>query len=767
MKTRFGAGCFLFILLSVLPPVFAKVSFRGLDLSDDNRLLFRADLSGGGALPQHGLFISRLTDLALRQITAFPEKMELVSNGRILQVRNAFGALRIPLAGGLPQGIPGFPSFAAGVSAVGGRVEDLAASQNGRWVLYVEPVSPAYGNLVLIDVNEGNKRVVARNVERSARFFPACWSPDSRVFVYSRGGELFYYPVHSTAPADERYRFIGEGAINRVAWSRTGDFYYLRDSTVYRVRGSELFARALYADFLEIGTLAGKLPFEFDENFDAFWIAPDSRSLLLSKGGRNVFYYPLDGSDLESVLPYVIIPRSAHQLNVLWSPSGVVTVIASVLKERGSQAIAWRLETGREKMSFIPLNAPVGFQAALSPDGSKALFWGEGGVVLYDYINWRFLLTLGSGSVYSCLWISNEEFIAGDSLRIERVKISGPAGEVPLVQRTMLCLSGASEYGFEEKGSRIFAKNNGTWFVSDGQGPWEETANPVLRRPSQVSGRYRVYLEPQSAGFYENLPMIRNTASVGTASLLPGFPGNLEERRPPRALSVSRPETSPRGVFTHGPREGLREAALCFDLYDDSTGLPQVLDALNRFGVRATFFLNGEFIRRYPEAARDIAAAGHEAASLFFAPINLSDARYLVGDDFIARGLARNEDEYYQASGAELRLLWHAPFFNASAEIAAAASRAGYLTVGRDVDPLDWVSREDARNLGLTQYSASAMIDRIMNLKQPGSIIPIRLGLLPGGRRDYLYLRIEVLLDALIRDGYSVVPVSTIIDHSR
>jgi peptidoglycan/xylan/chitin deacetylase (PgdA/CDA1 family) len=223
----------------------------------------------------------------------------------------------------------------------------------------------------------------------------------------------------------------------------------------------------------------------------------------------------------------------------------------------------------------------------------------------------------------------------------------------------------------------------------------------------------------------------------------------------------------PPGIFGHGLREGLRETALCFDLYDDAAGLPQALDVLNRFGIRATFFMNGEFIRRYPQAARDIANAGHEAASMFFAPINLSDARYRVGADFIVRGLARNEDEYFQATGSELSLLWHAPYFNASAEIAAAALRAGYITVDRDVDPLDWVSRDDAKNLGITQYSASAMIDRIMNLKRPGSIIPVRLGLLPGGRRDYLYLRLEVLLDALVRAGYAVVPVSTIIEHAR
>jgi hypothetical protein len=59
------------------------------------------------------------------------------------------------------------------------------------------------------------------------------------------------------------------------------------------------------------------------------------------------------------------------------------------------------------------------------------------------------------------------------------------------------------------------------------------------------------------------------------------------------------------------------------------------------------------------------------------------------------------------------------------------------------------------------------MIDRIMDTKRPGSIIPLRLGILSGGRSDYLFLRIDVLLDALVRSGYTVVPVSTLMEHAQ
>jgi peptidoglycan/xylan/chitin deacetylase (PgdA/CDA1 family) len=758
---------FLFFL--AFPGLSARVVFSGLDLSDDNRLLFRADSGGDGTHGQDVLFLSRLTDLALKQMTAFPEEIELIENGRTVQVRNAFGVMRLPLGGGLPRSIPGFPAFAGGVPPGGGRVEAMASSADGKWILTIDPVSPAHGNLVLIDTASGARSVISYNVERPDKVFPACWSPDSRVFVYSREGRLYYYTVNaSSGPlVDERYRLVGEGSISSVFWGRMGDFFYLRGSTVYRVRGSELFARAIYADFLEIGTVAGKIPFDFDSNFDAFWISPDSRYILLAKGMRNIFYYPLELDDyntpFDSSLPYLMISRSCFNLNVLWSPGGVVTVIASVLGEGGNDILAYRLSSGAGGTTFVPLASPVGSRGTLSPDGTRALFWGERGIVLYDYVNWRALLTVSGRPAFSCLWVGNDEFIAGDEGRIERVRPSG--------ERTLICLSSAGEFAFEERGGGILARNGNTWFVSDGNSPWTEIANPVRREVSQVSGRYRVYLEKQSAGPYENLPMIRNTASVGTSALLPNagwvsYPpeGSSGTRGGGSAASAS-PEIP--GLFTHGPRGGIREAALCFDLYDDITGLPEVLDALNRFGVRATFFLNGEFIRRHPAAAREISGKGHETASMFFAPIDLSDARYRIGNDFISRGLARNEDEFYRASGEELSLLWHPPYYAASAEIIGAAAGAGYKTIGRDVDPMDWVSRDDVNRIALSQTSAADIIDRIVETKQPGSVIPIRLGLLPGGRRDYVFNRINVLLDALIRSGYSLVPVSTLMEHAR
>jgi peptidoglycan/xylan/chitin deacetylase (PgdA/CDA1 family) len=533
------------------------------------------------------------------------------------------------------------------------------------------------------------------------------------------------------------------------------------------VRSFDLFARALYTDFLEIGTIVGTIPFTFDPNFDRFWMAPDAGALALSKGGRNLFYYPLNSGESLPLtsLPYVLFPKTASDIELLWSPSGLITALVSLsTKYGGRERAAYRLNTAggqaagiAEALVFSPLELPApGNGMALSPDGTQALFWGAGGAILYDYINWKPRVVFRDTPVYAALWMSNDEVILAGQYLIERERLNG--------QRGLICLSQAEVFGYEEGTGRIVARSGGAWYASSGISAWTGVDAPVRREPRIQSSRYRVYLENQSSGYYANIPMARNTASVGTFPLIAA----------PEAFSTAFPEPPDTdaeqdvaGVFSHGNRRGLRETALVFDCVDDDAGLKTVLEVLERFSLRATFFLNGEFIRRHPESAKSIAEAGHETASMFYAPIDISDARYRIDREFISRGLARNEDEFFTASGAELSLFWHAPYYAASKDIAEFAEAAGYRTIGRDVDPLDWIERGDTSRTGVHQLSGPDMVDRIMARKRPGSIIPIRLGLLPGGRDDYLFHRVDVLLDALIREGYAVVPVSALMEHAR
>ena len=76
---------------------------------------------------------------------------------------------------------------------------------------------------------------------------------------------------------------------------------------------------------------------------------------------------------------------------------------------------------------------------------------------------------------------------------------------------------------------------------------------------------------------------------------------------------------------------------------------------------------------------------------MFFSVFDATDSRYRADAEFIKRGLARTEDEYFVATGSELSLLWHSPHYSTSDDILESAAQMNYTYVGRDVDPLDFV----------------------------------------------------------------------------
>jgi peptidoglycan/xylan/chitin deacetylase (PgdA/CDA1 family) len=686
--------------------------------------------SYSGVREESALFVSQLVDLSLKQLTTVPQKLDLLENGRMLLARNSFGWTRIPVAGGLPSLFTDYPSFIERSEVSATAVENAVVSGDGKWLVLLEGVSAAYGNLILMNISSGARAFIASHVEKSDRHFPVRWSPTSRAFIYARDGNLYYYQVDAADHVEERYRLIGEGSIACAMWEEQGDFFYINDAAVYRIRGAEIFFRSMYRDFLEIGYVSGTLPFTFDPDFDEFYVSPDARSLLISKADRTLFFYPL-GNDGGTTQPYLQLPELCSAVTVIWSSANIITVFA----RNGSAQSVYRLNADTEA-AFVPVASPGMDNAALSPDGTRAILWGEKGAALYDYIQWRNILSISAAPSYDCFWLGYDDFIIGDEKRIERIHINQDNG----VTRNLICLSSADSFAFEANTGRILARNNGTWFVTDGRIAWAEIQDPAVRPASVVSGRYRVYLEEQNTGLYENLPMIRNITSVGTMPLV----------------------RIPDSGRTDGTDSG-NVIALCFDVYDDVTGVRHALDALDFFGVKATFFLNGECIRQYSTAVKRIVDAGHEAASLFFAPLDLSTPRYIIDGTFISQGLARNEDEFFAATGKELKLLWHPPFYITSREITGAARSLGYKTVTWDVDPGDAITKAEALRLGVPFKSASDMIDAVMEQTRNRFVIPVRLGLLPGGRETYLYNRIFVLLDALINAGYSIVPVSTIV----
>jgi peptidoglycan/xylan/chitin deacetylase (PgdA/CDA1 family) len=201
-------------------------------------------------------------------------------------------------------------------------------------------------------------------------------------------------------------------------------------------------------------------------------------------------------------------------------------------------------------------------------------------------------------------------------------------------------------------------------------------------------------------------------------------------------------------------------------------GLTSILDTLSDYDIQATFFVNGDFIRRHPGAVREIDDSGHEVGSLFYTYFDMTDARYEITEDFVTEGLARNEDDYFEVTGSELSLLWHAPYYFVSPAIIRASEEMSYTYVSRDVDALDWVPRRDGAGVTGLYRSSSEIVERILEEKKPGSVVAMRVGTpgessAYGGRDDYLFQKLDLLINRLTERGYDIVPISTLIEHAR
>jgi peptidoglycan/xylan/chitin deacetylase (PgdA/CDA1 family) len=131
--------------------------------------------------------------------------------------------------------------------------------------------------------------------------------------------------------------------------------------------------------------------------------------------------------------------------------------------------------------------------------------------------------------------------------------------------------------------------------------------------------------------------------------------------------------------------------ALTFDDGPDPGSTPCFLRELERLSVRATFFVLGEQLVRYPATGRRIVAAGHELAvhgwrhDRPWRPTPLRDARDLV----------RAADAVRCLTGAGPR--WYRPAYGIlTGGRLAAARRAGLRPVLWSVWAHDWTAWADA-----------------------------------------------------------------------
>jgi peptidoglycan/xylan/chitin deacetylase (PgdA/CDA1 family) len=225
---------------------------------------------------------------------------------------------------------------------------------------------------------------------------------------------------------------------------------------------------------------------------------------------------------------------------------------------------------------------------------------------------------------------------------------------------------------------------------------------------------------------------------------------------PPPATAASGPAVPD---LTRGPGDR-PDIVVSFDAGSSDRGASAILDALASRGIRTTVFLTGEFIRRYPDLARRIAADGHEVGNhtdthphlTTYASDGRQATRLGVDRAFVAGELARTARLYREATGRTMAPLWRAPFGEHNAEIRRWAAESGYWHVGwtggrSGLDGLDWVSDPRSR----AYQPADRLLARLVSHSENGGIVLLHLG---SDREEPVAAHIGTLFDGLTARGF-------------
>ena len=185
--------------------------------------------------------------------------------------------------------------------------------------------------------------------------------------------------------------------------------------------------------------------------------------------------------------------------------------------------------------------------------------------------------------------------------------------------------------------------------------------------------------------------------------------------------------------------------SLSFDAAWGNEDTQQLIDILAQYNIKVTFFVVGEWVDKYPESVKALSDAGHEIMnhSDNHAHFNSLSAQQIVAD-------INNCNDKIQAITGVRPTLFRPPYGEYDDHVITAVRGMGMEPIQWDVDSLDW-----------KELSAEEITRRVTSKVQPGSIVLFHNAAL------HTPEALPSILEALIQQGYSFVPISQIILHGE
>ena len=190
-----------------------------------------------------------------------------------------------------------------------------------------------------------------------------------------------------------------------------------------------------------------------------------------------------------------------------------------------------------------------------------------------------------------------------------------------------------------------------------------------------------------------------------------------------------------------------KKIALTFDDGPHPSQTKAILDILDRYGVRATFFMVGVNIENYPEAAKAVISAGHEVGNHTYSHAKIGKMTELE----VSRELDACESLLVDILGYEPHL-FRPPQGALSDAIEGCSFEHDYRLILWSLDTRDWEIKDAER-------IASCVLSNVKG----GDIVLMHDYI---GTHSRTAQALEKLLPVLLFRGYEFVTVSELLDET-
>ena len=204
------------------------------------------------------------------------------------------------------------------------------------------------------------------------------------------------------------------------------------------------------------------------------------------------------------------------------------------------------------------------------------------------------------------------------------------------------------------------------------------------------------------------------------------------------AVAVS---STPRKIPIYCVEKDEKVISISFDAAWGNEDTQQLIDILAKYNIKATFFIVGQWVDKYPESVKALADAGHEiqnhSATHPHMP-QLSQAQML-------EEINTCNDKIESITGVRPTLL-RPPYGDYNNTLVETLQSAGMYCIQWDVDSLDW-----------KDLSASDICSRVTSRVKPGSIVLFH------NAAKNTPAALPSILENLLAQGYRFVPISELI----